>query len=108
MVGDVPHVIGSFLTLCESAVEHYPPEVFVEQIDAILNKQPGVPVGWYGTTIQGRIAALVHAFAERSQPLSRALAQSMLRILDRLVDMGDRRSAALQTSEIFKDVRQAA
>jgi len=29
----------------------------------------------------------------------------MLRVLDRLVDMGDRRSAALQTSEIFKDVR---
>jgi hypothetical protein len=29
----------------------------------------------------------------------------MLRILDLLVDMGDRRAAALQTSEIFKDVR---
>jgi hypothetical protein len=28
-----------------------------------------------------------------------------LRILDILVDMGDRRAAALQTSEIFKDVR---
>jgi hypothetical protein len=107
-VGDVPHVMGSFLTLCESAVEHYPPEVFVEEVDAVFNRQPGVPVGWYGTTIQGRIAALVHAFAERSQPLSPTLAQSMLRILDRLIDMGDRRSAALQTSEIFKDVRQVA
>jgi hypothetical protein len=105
-VGDVPLVVGSFLTLCESAVEHYPAEVFVDQIDAILNKQTGVPVGWYGTTIQGRIAALIHSFAERSQPLAPQLAQSMLRILDRLVDMGDRRSAALQTSEIFKTIRQ--
>jgi hypothetical protein len=107
-VGDVPLVTGSFLTLCESAVEHYPPNAFVDQIDVILNKQVGVPLGWYGTTIQGRIAALVHSLAERSQPLPLQLAQSMLRILDRLVDMGDRRSAALQTSEIFKNIRQTA
>jgi hypothetical protein len=107
-VGDVPHVIGSFLTLCENAVEHYPPSAFIDQIGQILSKQPGVPVGWYGTTIPSRIAALVHALAERSQPLSPQLAQDMLRILDRLVDMGDRRSAALQTSEIFRNVRQAA
>jgi hypothetical protein len=107
-VGDVPHVIGSFLTLCENAVEHYPPSVFIDQIGQILSKQPGVPVGWYGTTIPSRIAALVHAFAERSQPLPAQLAQDMLLVLDRLVDMGDRRSAALQTSEIFRNVRQAA
>jgi hypothetical protein len=105
-VGDIPHVIGSFLTLCESAVEYYPPDVFAGQIAEILDKQAGVPVGWYGTIIPSRIAALIHAFAERSQPLSPQLAQGMLRILDRLVDMGDRRSAALQTSEIFKNVRQ--
>ena len=107
-VGDVPHVIGSFLTLCENAVEHYPPSIFIDQIGQILSKQPGVPLGWYGTTIPSRIAALVHAFAERSQPLPPQLAQDMLRVLDRLVDMGDRRSAALQTSEIFRNVRQAA
>jgi len=107
-VGDIPLVIGSFLTLCENAVEHYPPEVFADQIEAILAKQPGVPVGWHGKTIKSRIAALVHAFAERAQPLPPLLVQRMLRILDQLVDMGDRRSAALQTSEIFKDVRQAA
>jgi hypothetical protein len=46
----------------------------------------------------------VHAFAEES-PLEPSLATAMLRILDRLVDMGDRRSAALQTSEVFKEVR---
>jgi hypothetical protein len=40
-----------------------------------------------------------------ASPLERELAQGMLRVLDRLVDMGDRRSAALQTSETFKNVR---
>jgi hypothetical protein len=104
-VGDVPHVMSSFLTLCESAIEHYPPKTFAEQVLSVLEKQTGIPVGWRGTVIPGRIAALVHALAERSQPLPLTLAQAMLRILDRLVDMGDRRSAALQTSEIFKDIR---
>jgi len=33
------------------------------------------------------------------------MAQAMLRILDRLVDMGDRRSAALHSSEVFKEIR---
>ena len=106
-VGTVPDVVGSFLTLCERATEHYPAEQFVGQMLAILNEQPGTPPGWRGTTIPGRIAALVHAFAERTQPLPALLAENMLRILDILVDMGDRRAAALQTSEIFKDVRPA-
>lgn len=55
-----------------------------------------------------RMAGLVGVFAEREQPLPSELAQAMLRILDRLVDMGDRRSAALQASEVFKNVRLRA
>jgi hypothetical protein len=77
---------------------------FVDQIEGTLALQQGIPMGWRGTTIPARIAALVHAFAEES-PLEPSLATAMLRILDRLVDMGDRRSAALQTSEVFKEVR---
>jgi hypothetical protein len=67
--------------------------------------QDGIPLGWRGTTIAARTAALVHAFAEKSVPLPPSLAQAMLRILDRLVHMGDRRSAALQISEVFNEVR---
>jgi hypothetical protein len=106
-VGAVADVMRSFLTLCEHAIAHYPAERFVEQLLAVLGDQPGIPTGWRGTTILGRIAALVHAFAERTLPLPHSLAEKMLRILDILVDMGDRRAAALQTSEIFKDVRPA-
>jgi hypothetical protein len=32
----------------------------------------------------------------------------LLRILDALVDMGDRRSAALQTGDAFRDVRRTS
>ena len=104
-VGDIADVMHSFLTLCERAVEHYPAVAFVEQVTSVIGRHERTPVGWRHSTIPSRIAGLVHSFAEKSQPLPVALAQGMLRILDRLVDMGDRRSAALQTSEIFKDVR---
>ena len=103
-VGDVPGVTLSYLTLCERAVDHYPAADFVGQIAAILDRQPGIPAGWRGSTIPGRIAALVQALAERAQPLPSPLHRSMLLVLDRLVEMGDRRSAALQASEIFRNV----
>jgi hypothetical protein len=103
-VGDIPDVMSGFLTLCERAAEHYPAAIFVEQVTAATALQERTPIGWRNSTIPSRIAGLVHTFAEREQPLPQ-LAQAMLRVLDKLVDMGDRRSAALQTSEIFKDVR---
>jgi len=104
-VGQVPNVMSAFLTLCERSVEHYPMQAFVEQCETVLAKDIGTPLGWRGTTLPGRLAALIYEFAERARPLDQGLAQRMLRILDRLVDMGDRRSAALQTSELFKEVR---
>jgi hypothetical protein len=104
-VGDIPDVMSGFLTLCERAIEHYPAGAFVAQVTAAMARQERTPVGWRNSTIPSRITGLIHAFAEREQPLSRGLAQAMLRVLDRLVDMGDRPSAALQSSEIFKDVR---
>ncbi len=104
-VGDIPYVASNFLTLCERAIEYYPVDAFVSQITQILENQPATPIGWRNSSIPARIAALVHSIAERTQPLPAELAQRMLRILDRLVDMGDRRSAALQISEIFKDIR---
>ena len=94
-----------FLTLCERSIEHYPVEIFVEQVTCILSKDSDIPAGWRGSTIPLRIASLVQAFAEREHPLERQLAQDMLWILDWLVDMGVRRAAELQISEPFKDVR---
>lgn len=41
----------------------------------------------------------------RETPLQKDLAQKFLRILDLLVDMGDRRSAALQTNEAFRNLQ---
>jgi hypothetical protein len=64
--------------------------------------------GWQHFSIPTRIAGLVQDFADRDAPMPLHLAQKFLRILDLLVDMGDRRSAALQLGEAFREIRAAA
>jgi hypothetical protein len=98
-------VMGPFLTLCERARANYPAESFAEQVLAILDDGPDNLKGWHGTFIPARIAELVQHFAHRDTPMALVLAQKFLRILDMLVDMGDRRSAALQLSEAFREIR---
>ncbi|MCK7632242.1 hypothetical protein M0D73_20710 [Shewanella putrefaciens] len=98
-------VIDPFLTLCERAKDHYPAESFANQVLSIIGEGPDNLKGWHGTFIPARIAELVQHLAHRDAPIKLALAQKFLRILDVLVDMGDRRSAALQLGETFREVR---
>lgn len=98
-------VMGMFLTLCERSRSAYPAEAFGDQI---LNTIVGCAdslTGWRGTMLPARIAGLVHHLAHRDAPMNLALGQKFLQILDVLVDMGDRRSAALQHSEEFRVLR---
>ncbi len=103
--GDIPRVASLFLTLCERAGANYPMEKFLDHMHGLFKLQSSTPVGWRETYLPNRIASLIQNFATRTQPLPLEKAQSMLRLLDRLVDMGDRRATALQTSELFKNTR---
>jgi hypothetical protein len=98
-------VMDPFLTLCERARANYPAEAFADQVLAVIGEGPDNLKGWHGTFILARIAELVQHFTHRDSPMKLALAQKFLRILDMLVDMGDRRSAALQLSEAFREIR---
>lgn len=98
-------VMDPFLTLCERARANYPAEAFADQVLAVIVDGPDNLKGWHGTFIPARIAELVQYFAHRDAPMKLALAQKFLRILDMLVDMGDRRSAALQLGEAFREIR---
>lgn len=101
--GWTSRVMSSFLTLCERAKSSYPTETFADQVLKVLEEDD--LKGWHGSSIPARIAGLVQHFADRNTPMSLPLAQKFLRILDLLIDMGDRRSAALQSSEAFREVR---
>lgn len=98
-------VMDPFLTLCERARANYPAETFADQILVIIGEGPDHLKGWHATFILARVAELVQHFAHRDAPMKLALAQKFLRILDMLVDLGDRRSAALQLSEHFREIR---
>jgi hypothetical protein len=98
-------VMDPFLTLCERAMANYTGDAFADQVLSIIGDGSGNLKGWRGTFIPVRVAELVQHFAHRNAPMTLALAQKFLRILDMLVDMGDRRSAALQLSESFREVR---
>jgi hypothetical protein len=98
-------VISAYLTLCERAYKAYPLELFVAKLPIVLGEGSGMPLGWRGTTIPARLAGVIQLFSEKVQPLSEEMARALLRALDALVDMGDRRAAAIQISEAFKDVR---
>jgi len=105
--GWAARVMSHFLTLCERAKSTYPGEAFADQILAVIG-DCSVPLkGWSGTLIPARIAGLVQFLADRDTPMSRTLGQKLLRVLDLLVDMGDRRSAALQLSETFREIKIA-
>lgn len=97
-------VMSRFLSLCERSKTSYPAEAFADQILSIIGDGVDNLVGWRGTLLAPRIAELVQHFAHRDAPMKLAVAQKHLRILDVLVDMGDRRSAALQLSESFREV----
>ena len=98
-------VMEPFLTLCERAKANYPAEVFADQVLAIIGDGSDHLKGWHETFIPARIAELVQHFAHRDAPMPLTLEQKFLRILDMLVDMGDRRSAALQLGEAFREIR---
>jgi len=105
--GENPTVVSAFLTRCERAFEAYPVDQFVRQLPLVLGRSVGMPLGWHRTTSPARLAGLIQRFSEKTQPLPIAMARALLSALDALVDMGDRRAAAVQTSEVFKNVRAA-
>ena len=99
--------MGEFLKLCERAKEAYPLDAFVIQVSASLNSLRNSKQNWSGTVLPSKIAATVQRLAEANFPLRVDQAQSLLRILDALIDLGDRRSAALEQTEIFRSVQGA-
>ena len=70
-----------------------------------IEAQKDNPHMWSDSTIPARIAGVVQRLAETNYPPSPSQARDLLEILDLLVDMGDRRSAALQQSEYFRGVQ---
>ena len=94
-----------FLRLCERAGASYPLDSFVEQANTVLGAVVSGKGSWVGTTLPARTAAVVQGLAEAHYPVQVNQARGLLRILDALIDLGDRRSVALEQSEVFRGIQ---
>ena len=99
-------VMDNFLTLCERAGNAYPIGDFAVQIGSVLSSIEDGHGSWGGTTIPARIAGIVQRLSDSNFPLQDTQASNLLTILDSLIDLGDRRSVALEQSAAFKGVRR--
>ncbi|NKA92043.1 hypothetical protein GO283_00587 [Ralstonia solanacearum] len=101
------YVMSKFLLLCERAGDGYPVDAFVVQVTSVLANIANAKGNWVGTNLAARTAATVQRLADANYPLRTEQAQGLLRILDALIDLGDRRSAALELTEAFRGVQVA-
>jgi hypothetical protein len=76
-------------------------------MSAFLVAQSNKPAALRSISAPERMAALVQTLATREHPLPEQLRAKLLKLLDLLVELGDRRSAALLGSEWFKTVRRS-
>jgi len=101
-------VMGNFLTLCERAADAYPLGAFTEQAGAVLGSIANARGSWVGTMLPARTATIIQRLADANYPLQITQAQALLQLLDALIDLGDRRSAALEQTEAFRRVQGTA
>jgi hypothetical protein len=101
-------VMQRFMILCERSGISYPLDAFSQQANAVLSYIANDKTSWVGTTLPARLAATVQRLADANFRLRLDQAQELLKILDALIDLGDRRSAALEQTEAFKGVQGAA
>ena len=100
--GWAPYVMDTFLTLAERAGLSYPIDPFLNLMKRVLTELGDNADGWVGTMMPARIAGVIQTLADANYPLSAARATASLHVLDMLIDLGDRRAAALETSETFR------
>ncbi|MCH2070579.1 ATP-binding protein [Acinetobacter pittii] len=101
-VGWIKDVILLFLKLCERSIQNYPSYLYADQILGLISS--GEVLNWDDYVYQ-RISSLIQIFIDKEQMMPIELRQKFLRIIDWLVDHGDRKSAALQQSNFFQKVK---
>jgi hypothetical protein len=105
-IGWSSFVMGKFLDLCERAGQAYPISEFGPQANSALAAISNAEEGWSGTMLPARMAGVVQRQADWNFPLKLSDAQELLKVLDALIDLGDRRSAALEQTEAFKGIQE--
>jgi hypothetical protein len=103
--GDIAWVIDEWLTLVERSLESYDPQHFLSQTEEAISR---AQKSWRDTTICAKISSVLQLFIDRKLIRTREDSQRVLAILDYLINQGDRRAAAIQTDQVFRQSFQSA
>jgi hypothetical protein len=104
-IGWIDLAMDKFLTMCVRAGEHVPIELFARLVGVSMDSAVFRLERWNAAGIPAQVAGVVQRLADAKHPLPLDDARSLLILLDRLVDMGDRRAAALEQSEHFRNIQ---
>jgi hypothetical protein len=98
--GHLPQVMQAFLLHMERSFEHRSGSFFASRL-RIIPFAVWQSRGFWSGGRTAQLASLLQSFAERDSPLDSETHFQFLGILDHLVELGDRRAAALQMSSLF-------
>jgi hypothetical protein len=98
-------VTNEYLRLCERAASNFPVETFERHVAHSMDARGFRQEAWNSSGTFAGVSGAVQHLAEAHHPLTQEQARRLLELLDRLVDMGDRRAAALQQSEHFRNIQ---
>jgi hypothetical protein len=98
-------VMDEYLRLCERAATDFPVEAFERHVAHSMDARGFRHEAWNSSGTFAGVSGAVQHLAEAHHPLTQEQARRLLLLLDRLVDMGDRRAAALQQSEHFRNIQ---
>ncbi len=104
-IGWSQFVMDRYIVLHKRAGQSFPVAAFASQLNAALSGIGNSDEGWTGTDLPAQLAAIVQRQADWNFELKSDDAQALLKILDALIDLGDRRSAALEQTEAFRSVK---
>ena len=105
--GWVPFVMEQYLTMCERAETSQPLHTFCKDVLNAMVAISARPELWSGSLISARISSRVQSYAKALHPLNQEDKTKLLKVLDGLIDLGDRRAVALEQSEAFRDFQRA-
>ena len=105
--GWAPFVMDTFLTMCECTDPAYPIDAFADQATAALSALRDARASWTGLMHPARLSGMVQILADANYPLTADQSRGLLFVLDALIDLGDRRSAALEQSEAFRNTQNS-
>jgi hypothetical protein len=97
--------MSSFLLLCEYVGTAYRIDDFINQASAVLGQIENAKGNWLGISRAARTAATVQRLADANSRRCADQRKVFCSSLDALIDLGDRRSAALEQTEAFKSVQ---